>query len=426
MSICIELPRRRPAESHPDFGPILGPYAVLYPGMTHRLDFSRDPVESGSSAIVLETISLPITEGGEAVLKRGFTLIELLVVIAIIAVLIALLLPAVQAAREAARRSQCVNNLKQLGLAVQNYHDIWTALPPHGINQTTAATATGNDFSMKARILPFLEQAAVWNALNQSFDFNGAQQPTAGATTIATFLCPSDGNKTQRPGSSYNGLDFGDTNYYNNLGTLLSLHGGTFDGPAYIMGSIYGPTITLASVQDGTSNTAIFSENLMGNDSSGNTSNSGPGYPGAGSFYIMTTALNTTSPPNPNQGSLAANLQFISRTYCPPNAALSAYSNNGFSWLSSGNGEGGGYSHAQTPNQKNCWGNNQDTTAPNAYANIVSLYGSMITARSNHPGGVNMLFLDGSVKFIKNGINAGTYGALGTIAGGEVIDASGL
>jgi prepilin-type N-terminal cleavage/methylation domain-containing protein/prepilin-type processing-associated H-X9-DG protein len=370
-------------------------------------------------------IRLPLNGRKEAVLKRGFTLIELLVVIAIIAVLIALLLPAVQAAREAARRIQCVNNLKQLGLAVQNYHDIVGALPPHGINQTTAAMATGNDFSMKTRILPFLEQQAVWNALNQSFDFNGAQQPTAGATTISTFLCPSDGNTVARPGSSYNGLDFGDTNYYNNLGTLLSLHGGTFDGPAYLMGSIYGPTVTLASIQDGTSNTAIFSENLMGNDSSGTTSNSGPGFAGPGSFYIMTTAITTTSPPSPNLGSLGANLQFISQTYCPPNAALSFYSNNGFAWLSAGNGEGGGYSHAQTPNQKNCWGSNQDTTAPNAYANEVSQYGSMITARSNHPGGVNMLFLDGSVRFIKNGINPGTYGALGTIAGGEIIDAGG-
>ena len=357
---------------------------------------------------------------------RAFTLIELLVVIAIIAVLIALLLPAVQAAREAARRIQCVNNLKQIGLAVLNYNDVVSALPPHGQNQTTAAQATGNDFSMKARLLPFLEQQAVFNALNQSFDFNNAVHPTAGATTIATFLCPSDGNKVARPGASYNGLDFGDTNYYNNLGTLLSLNNGLFDGPAYIMGSVYGPTVTLARITDGTSNTAIFSENLMGNDSSGTTSNSGQGFPGPGSFYVMTAAISTTSPPSPNLGSLGANLQFISQTYCPPNAALSFYSNNGFSWLSSGNGEGGGYSHAQTPNQKNCWGSNQNTTAPNAYANIVSEWGNMITARSNHPGGVNMLFLDGSVKFIKNGINAGTYGALGTIAGGEIIDASGL
>ena len=131
--------------------------------------------------------------------KRGFTLIELLVVIAIIAVLIALLLPAVQAAREAARRIQCTNNLKQLGLAVQNYHDALGALPAHGKDQTTAATATGNDFSMKERILPFLEQQAVFNALNQSFDFNNAAQPTAGATTIAAFLCPSDGNKVAGP-----------------------------------------------------------------------------------------------------------------------------------------------------------------------------------------------------------------------------------
>src|SRR5580698_5239427 len=119
--------------------------------------------------------------------RRGFTLIELLVVIAIIAVLIALLLPAVQAAREAARRMQCVNNLKQLGLAVQGYHDVNGALPPHGSNQPVTNM---NDFSMKARILPFMEQQAVWNSFNQSFDFNTAQNSTSGGNTIAGFLCP--------------------------------------------------------------------------------------------------------------------------------------------------------------------------------------------------------------------------------------------
>src|ERR1700722_14935917 len=106
-----------------------------------------------------------VVDRPEGPTRRGFTLIELLVVIAIIGLLIALLLPAVQAAREAARRSQCVNNLKQLGLAVQGYSDANGVLPP--------AAATGpewsNNFSMKARILPFLEQAALFNSMNVSF-----------------------------------------------------------------------------------------------------------------------------------------------------------------------------------------------------------------------------------------------------------------
>src|SRR5258708_5754449 len=187
--------------------------------------------------------------------RRGFTLIELLVVIAIIAVLIALLLPAVQAAREAARRAQCVNNLKQLGLAVMNYADVNGALPPTAINAKPSNGLTP-DFSMKTRLLPHMEQTPAYNALNFSAYYNSAQNFTVRCMAINTFVCPSDGSN---PSSSLTSGTLigtpGTTNYPNNIGTFASESGsspGTIDGPAYYAGatapsSSVGP---LASISD--------------------------------------------------------------------------------------------------------------------------------------------------------------------------------
>ncbi len=234
--------------------------------------------------------------------RRAFTLIELLVVIAIIAVLIALLLPAVQAAREAARRSQCVNNLKQIGLAVMNYESTNGCLPPSD-NATVfnSATANSNDFGMKVRILPFMEQGNLYNAMNQSIEYNIADNGTVSGTSVATFLCPSDGTIVNRGMSNYPGHDFGDCSYGNNIGTSLSFNGGIIDGPAYVMGSVAtsssgtfgtpnGGVVTLASIIDGTSNTAMHSEWQKGRGMAGD---------GLWQVYQLSYNMTTTTPAVP-------------------------------------------------------------------------------------------------------------------------------
>jgi prepilin-type processing-associated H-X9-DG protein/prepilin-type N-terminal cleavage/methylation domain-containing protein len=336
----------------------------------------------------------------------GYTLTELLVVIAIIGLLIALLLPVVQAAREAARRSQCVNNLKQLSLAVQGYSDAHGALPP--------AAATGrewsNNFSMKVRVLPFIDQAALFHSMNMSFFQESAPNATNLTTMVDAFLCPSDSNvpcgtyDVSGPGPR----QIGYTSYPNNLGTTPTNNGGRYDGPAYFMGagdvaSVAGlaPTVTLAGITDGTSSTAIWSEMIRGKN--GTTS------PGPNRVYLM-----SMSPPSTN--AYVPLVTYIN--VCEGATALAGFDYKGRIWGTDYAAQGGGYSHIMTPNRKACIFQGQ--VQPVEYSAVC------VGASSFHPGGANVGFLDGSVRFVKDGVEPRAWWAIATKTGGEVIDAGSL
>jgi prepilin-type N-terminal cleavage/methylation domain-containing protein/prepilin-type processing-associated H-X9-DG protein len=348
--------------------------------------------------------------------RRGFTLIELLVVIAIIAILIALLLPAVQAAREAARRSQCTNNLKQIGIAIQNYHDVNGALPPHSNNfQSSSTQPPSNDFSMKARIIPFLEQGATFFSFNMTFI--GADPPnwTGHVMQINAFLCPSDTNipSVAKPHPSIAGLSqlLGYASYANNIGTVFTNNGGKFDGPAYKMGDnfVHGPTLMLSHIVDGTSNTVIFSETVRGKGGSKED----------GLHQIYSTQVPLQGAPysyqDPDKAFVPGCLSSTTQFYWDALPVIA--DRKGEAWYRHNNGEGGGYSHIMLPNTKSCFWKNDDQT---------HTFETMVCASAYHPGGVNVVMLDGSVRFVKNGVSPATWRAISTYNGGEVVSADSL
>jgi prepilin-type N-terminal cleavage/methylation domain-containing protein/prepilin-type processing-associated H-X9-DG protein len=366
--------------------------------------------------------------------RRGFTLIELLVVIAIIAVLIALLLPAVQSAREAARRIQCVNNLKQIGLASMNYESSNSCLPINRLAGQSWGSA-GYSGSLKAhvdgfgglaRILGYSEQQPLFNAINFTFCPYTWDNSTVVQTGVTNFWCPSDGKIINlgyyevAPGWDDSNMTLRYTSYAGMIGTYciqgtggcdqraappatLSLQNGAMidTGMATTLGGCgsIGPR-TIAAITDGTSNSIMWAERCQSklNDITGEFECKGWWTDGE----YGDTSISSFYPPN------VVNLP--------------------------------GY--ATGTNYKNPDGCDGHSEGGTSYA--------AISAQSLHPGGVNAVFCDGSVHFIKNTINSwnynppnmtrssanaaapcfpfsasgnGVWQALSTIAGGEVISA---
>jgi prepilin-type N-terminal cleavage/methylation domain-containing protein/prepilin-type processing-associated H-X9-DG protein len=304
--------------------------------------------------------------------RSAFTLIELLVVIAIIAILIGLLLPAVQKVREAAARMQCQNNLKQLGLALHNYHGAYGSLPP-GSNPS--------GFTVVSLLLPFVEQDNLYKQINFASPANSPANAVPTGTTIKTLLCPSD-HTNQLPAGQ------GGNNYFANYGTEPHFfQNSSVANGVFALREPKG-AVKLTDITDGTSNTAALSELRKGDWNNAR--------------YSPMDWLNASSAGAPTTIDQAYSL---CQSIDPMNLSYQWLSAGG-EWLND-NATGTAYIHCGPPNSTNC----------GFPANLRFC----VNPNSDHTNGVNVALCDGSVRFVTSSISLTTWRALGTRSTGDLL-----
>ncbi len=358
--------------------------------------------------------------------KRGFTLIELLVVIAIIAILIALLLPAVQQAREAARRTQCRNNLKQIGLALHNYHDVHRTFPPGRMTpsrgQSVGMTCWYGHLSPLYHILAYIDQGNVYNQLDHNNTRIRKGSPLCIANAFVTdlalpaFMCPSDprhqsGVNTNSYRGNWGAHVYGGRHFGNNIGTdpiYTPRAAAALDGA--LGGAFADKSRSIRDFTDGTSNTAMYSERMIGTASKEARLEN---------YFYKTSGGNviTTSDPNNTPASV---LSACTTAFAAEGTDPSLYRTD-YGWTSGDDPawyyssfQHGAYNHMLTPNssQADCGSG----SIPDDESEV-----AMMSARSHHTGGVHVCLADGSVRFVGGSIDLGVWRAVGTRAGGEVI-----